>query len=183
VHDKHLPEDLLGVVRDLWDLRIRGFSSPTSSSTSEVLVSGEGKQNKEDPAALSADVSDELAFFASQSGADASETEQRASIARTKVQDWTCGRPDDWKPPKIIETLAMSYLGCLLMRLPVRIGDIFRWAKANEIPYLGAVSLIRPPFSLSRLCSGRQPNQRSGHRLARSPRTCAIDCPGRIIYL
>ncbi|KAL5594154.1 uncharacterized protein BROUX77_007501 [Berkeleyomyces rouxiae] len=46
-----------------------------------------------------------------------------------------------------METLGICYLGCLLLRAPTKIGDIFEWARKNELPYVRAHELI--PKSLT----------------------------------
>jgi hypothetical protein len=45
-----------------------------------------------------------------------------------------------------MDTLALVYLGCVLRQEPVRIADLFRWAKNNQIPFLGAVSSTMSGF-------------------------------------
>jgi RNA polymerase I-specific transcription initiation factor RRN7 len=40
----------------------------------------------------------------------------------------------------VIDTLGLVYLGCVLRQEPVRIGDVFRWARDGHMPFLGAVS-------------------------------------------
>ncbi|PHH52628.1 Ubiquitin-60S ribosomal protein L40 [Ceratocystis fimbriata CBS 114723] len=41
-----------------------------------------------------------------------------------------------------METLGLCYLGCLLLRIPTKIGDIFLWAKTNRLPYVHAYEII-----------------------------------------
>ncbi|ERF76384.1 hypothetical protein EPUS_07092 [Endocarpon pusillum Z07020] len=41
--------------------------------------------------------------------------------------------------PKLIETLALCYMGILLLRLPVRLQDLYRWAKEEHILYIRAI--------------------------------------------
>ncbi|KAK0619877.1 hypothetical protein B0T14DRAFT_520089 [Immersiella caudata] len=36
----------------------------------------------------------------------------------------------------------MVYLGCLLRQEPIRVGDIWRWARSGQMPFLGAIDLI-----------------------------------------
>ncbi|AEO67016.1 uncharacterized protein THITE_2115709 [Thermothielavioides terrestris NRRL 8126] len=47
-----------------------------------------------------------------------------------------------WPLPGVMDTLALVYLGCVLRQEPVRIGDVFRWAKNNQIPFLGAIDYV-----------------------------------------
>ena len=43
------------------------------------------------------------------------------------------------KLPKLIETLALCYLGTLLMKLPTSLGEMFKWASNEEIVFTRAV--------------------------------------------
>ena len=45
--------------------------------------------------------------------------------------------------PRLVETLALCYLGTLLLRLPTSLGEFFKWATREEMIYNRAVS----PFS------------------------------------
>jgi hypothetical protein len=44
-----------------------------------------------------------------------------------------------WALPGVMDTLALVYLGCVLRQEPVRIGDVFRWARNGQMPFLAAV--------------------------------------------
>ncbi|KAL1985585.1 hypothetical protein VTN96DRAFT_7565 [Rasamsonia emersonii] len=44
--------------------------------------------------------------------------------------------------PRLVETLALCYLGALLLRLPVSVGDIHRFAMREEIPFIRAVKSV-----------------------------------------
>lgn len=47
-----------------------------------------------------------------------------------------------WPLPGVVDTLALVYLGCVLRQEPVRIGDVFRWARNGQMPFLAAVSVV-----------------------------------------
>lgn len=117
INDKDHKEELETVVRDLWDLRIRGFSALVPEENT-----GEG----------------ELEMFSSQPSSDA-----ESGVERPKVQtlSWDPERGTDWPIPRLVDTLSMCYLGCLLLRIPTRIGDFLRWANGGNIPYKQVVSL------------------------------------------
>jgi RNA polymerase I-specific transcription initiation factor RRN7 len=104
------------VVRDLWDLRIRAFGS--------ILPS-------EHPA------EGELEIFSSQPTPSDSEGEMSVAFGR---RSWDPDRGSDWPMPRMIDTIALCYLGCLLLRIPLRIGQIFTWADKGQIPYKNAVN-------------------------------------------
>lgn len=81
-----------------------------------------------------------LVMFSSQQ-ADESQTsaDEEISLGWTrKGRSWS---GEIWPLPGAMDTLALVYLGCVLRQEPVRIGDVFRWAKNNQIPFLSAVSV------------------------------------------
>ncbi|KAK4100825.1 hypothetical protein N658DRAFT_450300 [Parathielavia hyrcaniae] len=47
-----------------------------------------------------------------------------------------------WALPGLMDTLGLVYLGCVLRQEPVRIGDLFRWARNGQIPFLGAIDYV-----------------------------------------
>ncbi|KAI6780439.1 uncharacterized protein J7T54_007288 [Emericellopsis cladophorae] len=112
VDEKGHRAELETIVRDLWDLRTRGFSSlvPVEDSTGD-----EG-----------------LEMFSSQpQGADIEEVVKTSK----RTHDWDGDRGNDWPMPRMVDTLGLCYLGCLLLRIPTRIGEIFQWANGGNIPY------------------------------------------------
>lgn len=118
VRDKGVIPQLETVVRDLWDLRIRGFPEPTEETEDDTL-----------------------SFFSSQAASTDGESEgETRSTVRTRAQSWDTGGASRWPMPRVIDTLALCYLGCLLLRVPVSIASIHRWANNGNIPYRTAVS-------------------------------------------
>jgi len=160
IHEKGLPQELEMVVRDLWELRVRGFHGLKRA------VDGEGGGEDE------SGTGGELTMYSSQESAGDSAASSR-STTRTRVGEWKSSPGGRWNMPKLMDTLGLCYLGCVLLRLPLRMGDIYGWAKNNEILYLGAVSLgISPTAMLSRLTKGA--------RSSKYPSKCETDCPGHI---
>ncbi|KAL2132789.1 hypothetical protein VTI74DRAFT_3383 [Chaetomium olivicolor] len=41
-----------------------------------------------------------------------------------------------------MDTLALVYLACVLRQEPVRLGDVFRWARNGQIPFLAAIDCV-----------------------------------------
>lgn len=115
VKEKGHREELETVVRDLWDLRVRGFGSVKEADTND----------------------DQLEMFSSQPVP--SETESAWS-SRSRAQGWTPDRGPDWPMPGMRDTLALCYLGCCLLRFPTRIGEIMKWANDGNMPYRRSVS-------------------------------------------
>lgn len=122
VEVKKLPAELETVVRDLWGLRLgmlskvleerSGYSSGTGTQMFSSTSEGEGNGS-------------------------GSEVSRRSGAAgsRRKVR-----RDDGERLPRLVETLGLLYLGILLMRLPVGIGQVLNWARCDEIIYNRAVS-------------------------------------------
>lgn len=119
VNEKGHREELETVVRDLWDLRTRGSSS---------LVVEEDTQEGG------------LEMFSSQPALEEPAIHHRGFDARD--QSWKSDRGSDWPMPRIVDTLVLCYLGCLLLRIPTRVGEFCRWANDGQIPYKRAVRVI-----------------------------------------
>jgi RNA polymerase I-specific transcription initiation factor RRN7 len=179
---------LESAVRDLWDLRIRFFhgltvmaladDDPRSHDSRSVSRSRSRSQSRATNRTNSGSESEGRTAYSSQ--AEASDTEggytsggsrlsQRRARSRS-ARKWQSGPDERWNVPGVIETLAICYLGGVLLQLPYRIGDFYRWARNDQIPFLDAVS---PCNSLSMfVTAGFLTNARQNT----SPRSCVIDC-------
>lgn len=125
--EKNLPAELETVVRDMWELRVRdlaGLKSAGGRDGEDGQESGSGT---------------EATLYSSQSEGEMSDVSAASSASHRRI--WRSQVGERWKMPRLLDTLALCYLGTLLLRLPYRVGDFQRWAKADEILYLGAVSL------------------------------------------
>lgn len=116
INSKGFPPELEVVVKDLWSLRIQGFYKDEERSAYGSTM------------------------FSSQSEGDGTDT------------DGTCGKSvssrrsrmsavHKEKLPKLIETLGLCYLGMVLLRLPVSLGEIYKWAAKEEMVYSRAVRI------------------------------------------
>lgn len=117
IREKEHLEELETVVRDLWDLRIRAFGSIVPGEDT-----GEG----------------DLKMFSSLPLRDEDVDEEVRP--KSKTLSWDPERGSDWPMPRMVDTLALCYLGCLLVRIPTRIGEFSRWANGGNIPYKYVVS-------------------------------------------
>ncbi|CAN8102209.1 unnamed protein product [Discula destructiva] len=128
VRERRLPAELETVVRDLFDLRIRSFSGLTAA-----------KGDAEGPGPESgADSGTDGELFSSQAG---SESEASSATTRTSVsraRSWTSEPGQDWNLPGLFHCLALCYLGCLSLSLPVRVGHIYEWARNDQLLFLEA---------------------------------------------
>ncbi|KXH37832.1 forms a complex with the other RRN protein RRN6 and RRN11 [Colletotrichum simmondsii] len=107
---EHKPE-LETVVRDLWDLRISGAATAVQDDSAS-----EG----------------EPSLFSSQ--LDLAQDEEHQSRNR-RAQRWTGENGSEWPAPRMIDTLGLCFLGCMLLRIPTRVGDLCKWARGGSIPY------------------------------------------------
>ncbi|KAF5656069.1 hypothetical protein F25303_126 [Fusarium sp. NRRL 25303] len=92
VQSKGHRQELETVVRDLWDLRIRGFGA---------FLAEEEKQQ----------TGDGLVIFSSQPTDTEKDDIPKKQGARAR--SWNPEDNPDWPVPRMIETLALCYLGCL----------------------------------------------------------------------
>ncbi|PTB42778.1 hypothetical protein M441DRAFT_162493 [Trichoderma asperellum CBS 433.97] len=111
INEKGHREELETVVRDLWDLRIRGSNS------------GLGDDMHEE---------EELEVFSS-------EPPQNSALAnwqqQSRKQSWDPELGSRWPLPRVPDTLAICYLGCVLLRIPTHLGEIIRWANNGSLLY------------------------------------------------
>jgi RNA polymerase I-specific transcription initiation factor RRN7 len=120
---KGFPKELEVVVRDLWGLRLgiihkqREERSGYSSGTGTMIFSSTSEGDNTD--------TDGSGF--------------KSMSSRRSKKSGNSVRGDE-KLPKLIETLALCYLGMLLMRLPTSLGEISKWTTRDEIVYNRAVS-------------------------------------------
>lgn len=130
VGERRLPPELETVVRDLFDLRIRNFAGlKAKKDVATDLESG-------------ADSGTDGELFSSQAGSDseASSATTRTSVSRAK--SWTSEPGQDWNLPGLFHCLALCYLGCLSLSLPVRVGHIYDWARSDRLLFLGAFDAV-----------------------------------------
>ena len=121
VNAKGFPPELETIVRDLWGLRAKisyGEKDEEEGFASRTETQG---------------------FSSTEEG----ETTDGATSYSSRWSRKTDGKGRD-RLPKLSETLALCYLGTLLLRLPTSLGEIYRWAARDEIIYTRAVSFLLP---------------------------------------
>ncbi|KAL2001956.1 hypothetical protein VTN02DRAFT_934 [Thermoascus thermophilus] len=112
VQGEGFPPQLENVVKDLWALRLQRLSDRIEDSSE-------------------ADDDGNVQIFSSQAAAS-SEADETAQGGGRKAAD----------SPRLIDSLALCYLGALLLRLPVGVGDFHRFAMREEIPYIRVIKSI-----------------------------------------
>ncbi|QUC16705.1 uncharacterized protein UV8b_00946 [Ustilaginoidea virens] len=116
VRDKGHKMETETVLRDLWDLRLRGYGSLSAE----------------------ADHSDtEIEVFSSQP-TDSEEDAKPSWRPRSRAQKWDPERGSSWPTPRLPETIVLCYLACVLLRIPTRLADLRKWAANGSMPYLRA---------------------------------------------
>ncbi|KAF2796977.1 hypothetical protein K505DRAFT_299185 [Melanomma pulvis-pyrius CBS 109.77] len=120
VHEKGLPAELEYVVLDLWTLRILQL---------EKKVSNEGHEYD----------SQSQAFNTSESDNEV-EMEVYKSMRGKKLN----------ATPTLRDSLALCYLGIITLRLPVTLGDIYKWVMDGKMAYKRAIKHV-PPAMRDRL--------------------------------
>lgn len=111
INEKGHREELETVIRDLWDLRIRGSNSGLGDDTHE---------------------GEELEVFSSEPPQDSALTNWQQ---QSRKQSWDPELGSRWPLPRVPDTLAICYLGCVLLRIPTHLGEIIRWANNGSLLY------------------------------------------------
>ncbi|KAK3070855.1 hypothetical protein LTR53_009717 [Teratosphaeriaceae sp. CCFEE 6253] len=107
---KKLPEELETLVRDLWALKLQSLR-PRFSHDSDTETDTQSY------------------YFSSQSEGEASASEASARSRRRRSRVKVDGTPN------LMDTLALCYMGMLLLREPVTVADIHRWASEGDLLY------------------------------------------------
>ncbi|GAW25113.1 putative forms a complex with the other RRN protein RRN6 and RRN11 [Rosellinia necatrix] len=120
------PDDFTQLVRALWSLRVRNLPLRKRGGEAEDSA-GAGDES---------DGGRSPAWFSSQSETGES---SGADLSDAATATWAPDARRRWKLPKLVDTLALCYLGCLIRRLPVSTGDFTNWAQRGDIEFLAAV--------------------------------------------
>jgi len=111
---KKFPNELETVIRDLWELKLR------------VL-----QRRREEEFG---------AGFSTTSGGDTTDTDTTGFRSTRSSRSGRKREGVGEKLPKLIEMVALCYLGILLMRLPTSLGEIYEWVTKDEMIFMRAVS-------------------------------------------
>ncbi|KAI0469434.1 hypothetical protein F4859DRAFT_486647 [Xylaria cf. heliscus] len=114
------PDDFTELVRALWALRVHNLP----------LRERGGRKGDE------SDTGTSQVWFSSQSETGESSD---VDLSDATSASWVRRR---WKLPKLIDTLALCYLGCLVRRLPVSTGDFCNWVQKGDLQFLTALNEI-----------------------------------------
>ncbi|KAM5438832.1 hypothetical protein McanMca71_000656 [Microsporum canis] len=112
VHVKGLPPELEGIVKDLWVLRL----DKIYEGRDDIYVEDENSTQ----------------LFSSQTGVSNEIDKEEHQYHKRKLST----------SPRVLDSLALCYLGILLLRLPVSIGYMQRWVTEDEIPFMRPLRFI-----------------------------------------
>ena len=113
---KGFPKELETVVRDLWGLRLGVVHGGQVAGGAPEQFGSMGFSSTSEGGITD---SDGKSMISSRS--------RRSEVERDSL-------------PKLVETLALCYLGTLLMRLPTSMSEIYTWAAREEMVFTRAVS-------------------------------------------
>ncbi|KAK4554024.1 hypothetical protein LTR86_008865 [Recurvomyces mirabilis] len=117
---KKLPEELETLVHDLWALRLQKLQHRVSyESETETETQSQ--------------------FYSSQSEGETSAIE---SSRRTRGRSQTGDQKIAEGTPNVLDTLTLCYIGILLLREPVALGEIHHWCQIGELLYHRAAKEI-----------------------------------------
>ncbi|OJD10497.1 ubiquitin-60S ribosomal protein L40 [Emergomyces pasteurianus Ep9510] len=130
VHAKGMPGELEVLVKDLWSLRLpqlysrsgdgSAYASDRGTNQSQVFSSQMGSSSGAITSASDADYDEDAA------------TEEENAYHRRRLME----------SPKLIDSLALCYLGLMLLRVPVGVGVLETWILKDEIPLIRAIRYI-----------------------------------------
>ncbi|KAI3338787.1 hypothetical protein F4824DRAFT_75764 [Ustulina deusta] len=129
VDTQGFPDDFTELVRALWALRVRNL--PLRERGGERR-DGADKGDESDAGTSSA-------WFSSQSETGES---SGGDFSDATTATWAPDARRRWKLPKLVDTLALCYLACLVRRLPVSTGDFHNWAQKGDLEFLSALKQV-----------------------------------------
>ncbi|KAK0735872.1 hypothetical protein B0T21DRAFT_402503 [Apiosordaria backusii] len=118
IKEKRFNGEIESVVKDLWVLRVGGFKGIERKRGEEEEEGG-------------------LVMFSSQTGGEGQE--EGGEGEGRKRHDW---KTEVWDLPGMMDTLGLVYLGCVMRGEPVRVGDVWRWARNGWMPFLSGIDYI-----------------------------------------
>ena len=121
VTQKGFPKELETVARDLWSLRLNFLDK--SREERSGYSSGTGTM-----------------MFSSQSEGDGTDNDGSGFRSVSSRRSRKSRSGEEQRLPKLAESMALCYLGAILMRLPISLGEVTKWIIRDEIPYSRAVS-------------------------------------------
>ncbi|KAI1127186.1 hypothetical protein F5Y10DRAFT_243345 [Nemania abortiva] len=139
VDARGFPDDFAALVRALWALRVRNLPLRERADGKKSERGRDGASSSGRGGGDESDGGTSSAWFSSQSEMGES-SDPDLSDATTAT--WAPDARRRWKVPRLIDTLALCYLACLVRRLPVSTGDFHEWAQKGDLEFLAAFNEI-----------------------------------------
>ena len=118
-----MKEEMWHVVRALWALRLQELVAKWEMMGDDELVDMKSEAGSESEDFRTTDEDEE--------GMRTSDSEGAKKPKKHKLSDEGM--------PKLIDTIALNYLGLLLMRYPLSLHTLYTWLQAEAIPYTRAI--------------------------------------------
>ncbi|KLJ10053.1 hypothetical protein EMPG_14534 [Blastomyces silverae] len=151
VHGKGMPVELEALVKDLWTLRLPqlysrsgdglAYASDHDTDQPQVFSSQRGGGSSAATGASASDV-DANANANANADADADVDDDTAATAEEEEEENAYHRRRLMESPKLIDSLALCYLGLMLLRVPLGVGVLESWILNDEIPLIRAIRFI-----------------------------------------
>ncbi|KAI5861893.1 hypothetical protein GGS23DRAFT_573683 [Durotheca rogersii] len=122
------PADYEAIVRALWTLRVRDLPLREVDDSTRGAEAARRRRSRSASSAAS---------FSSELGAD-----DGSVFSDTTTASWAPDARRRWKLPRLIDALALCYLGGLVMRLPITTADFCNWVQRGELDYLAVINSI-----------------------------------------
>ncbi|KIW63244.1 hypothetical protein, variant [Phialophora macrospora] len=126
VHQKGLPAELWSVVRDLWTLWLSRLGHRLQDHPSTAVDE-------------LADTSGNEADTTASSSGNESDTDPDAYTRRQLQQQQKQSSYSAHNYPKLIDTIALAYIGIIMLRRPVGQATFLRWILEEDVPYIRAI--------------------------------------------
>ncbi|EPS36617.1 hypothetical protein H072_9896 [Dactylellina haptotyla CBS 200.50] len=146
IQDRHFPAEFQLLVRDLWTLRLEAIFSDRSSRapSSSGYTSRASQSGAESEASASQGNISERETTASQGSGMSIYQSQASSRSRSRSRSASRGRRASRRSkeptPKLIDTLGMLFIACMLLRLPIEITMLHQWVAQQDIIYFRAIT-------------------------------------------
>lgn len=144
VKERGFPEELEEIVQGLWGLRVRSLPLKVAAGTRRGADSA-GQDDDAMSVSSSAGGGGAGGLSSQHDGSTAGgggESSSEWELSDTTTKSWEPDMGRRWKLPRLIDSLALCYLGCLTRRLPVAAADLHHWAQEGKLEYLASVSRI-----------------------------------------
>lgn len=125
------------IVRDLWALRLQVLTSTLPENISSQAPGSQRSQRSQRQQTEEEGYSSQSSYLYS-SDSDVASTTYSSRKRRARRVPKAADRP------KLVESLALCYLGTILLRSAVSLGELHRWVEAGKLPFIRAIKQVPP---------------------------------------